>query len=570
MKRREETKTARYRRRFNALKSERSAQGWDAHWRELAEYFSPVRGRYLKGDSITQHNDGRKKHDKIINGSAVDARRTLAGGMQGGLTSPSRPWFRLTTHDKSLAEKEGVRDYLSVVRDQMLMVFARSNFYASAHTIYDECGVFGTGCMLIESDARTVIRCRPFTIGEYCLALDSSYRPSALYRQFSMTVEQLVGEFEWGNLDKSIQNAWDAGNYDHRFEVVHVIEVNNERDERYADFRGKAYKSAYFLLSGDSDKLLRESGYNEIPFVAPRWEVVGVDTYGVSPGMAALGDAKQLQLMELKKLKALDKQVDPPMVAPAGLRAVGGTLAAGGVNYIDETAANIGLRPAMENRTNFADLRLEIDAVEQRIRRFFFNDLFLSVLNQEKRMTATEIAKRHEEKLVMLGPILERLDSEFLDPVIDRTFSIMNDLGILPPAPPELQGQELKIEYISLLAQAQKIVGTSAVDQLMTFVGAVAGMKPDVLDKVDLDQAVDVYSDMLGVPPSIVNSDDKVEELRASRAQQQQLMQMAQMAQPISQIAQAASSAADAAKTSSETSQQTPGGPALAALMSGV
>lgn len=559
----EQSRTTLYRRRLMTLKNERASQGWDSHWKELAEYFAPERGRYLIGNTGTsQHNDGRKKHSKIINGSSVDARRTLAGGLQGGLTSPTRPWFQLTIQDKDLAEYQPVREYLQEVRDRLLAVFARSNFYGAAHGLYDEVGVFGTSSMLIEEDPRTVIRVRPLTIGEYSLSLDHHYRPETLYRQFTMTAEQLKATFPWENLSRAAQSACENGNLDVTFEVVHVIEPNSARDGQRADAPGMGYKSCYFELAGEHGKFLREGGYRMVPFVSPRWSVCGVDTYGTSPGMGALGDVKQLQKMEEKKLKALDKMVDPPMNAPASMRGIGGTIVPGGVNYIPEGGNGEAFRPAFQVNFDIGAVSQEIDVVERRIRKFFFNDLFLSVLNEGKQMTAEEVARRHEEKLTMLGPVLERLDAEFLDPVVDRTFEIAQQYGILPDAPEEIQGQDMKIEYISLLAQAQKMVGMSAIQQWVGIGGQLAAVKPEVLDKINGDQVMDESARMLGVPPTLVISDDDVEEVRAERAQQAQKQQMAAMAQPVAQAAAATKDLADAKMGTGDRS-------ALDALMGG-
>ena len=218
--------------------------------------------------------------------------------------------------------------------------------------------------------------------------------------------------------------------------------------------------------------------------------------------MDALGDIKMLQKLEEKKLKALGKMIDPPMVASTDLKGKGATVIEGGVTYVDVTQGQNGFTPAYQIRPDIQNIGLEIMNVEQRIRRFFFNDLFLSILTTGKEMTATEVAERHEEKMIMLGPVIERMQAELHDPILERTFSIMSDIGMLPPAPPELQGVDLKIEYISLLAQAQKLVGTGAIERVAGFVSTVGQAIPQTLDKFNADEAVDQYAEMVGVPPT--------------------------------------------------------------------
>lgn len=527
----QETATEKYRRRLVELDEEFDSEGYKSHMKELADYFLPRRGRYLVSDQ-GKIQDGVKKHQKIINGSSSDAIRILAAGMQGGLTSPSRPWFRLNTSDPDMTEYGPAKWWLSLVRDLMLERLQRSNFYPSTHYLYSEVPVFSTGCMMIEEDFKTVIRCRPFTIGEYRIGVNDQYRVDTLYTRAAFTVKQLVEKFGIENVSDAVKNLWEKGTYQRTFEVVRAIQPNALRTAGTMTARGKKLESVYYEVAGDQDKVLRRAGYDSIPFVAPRWEVAGVSTYGNDcPGMTALGDCKMLQKMEEKKLKKIDKHTDPPMNAPSAMKGKGGTIISGGVNYIDVSQGQQSFTPVYQTDANIGDIATEIDRVERRIRSMFFNDLFLAVLNEEKKMTATEVAKRYEEKMVVLGPVIEQLQSEMLDVLLDRTYQIMWNFGLIPSPPPEMAGMPLKIEYIGLLSQAQKMVGTASIEQVATFVGGIAAINPEAVDKFDADQAIDVYSDAVGVAPMIIRSDDKVAQIRAARAKQQQMAQSAQLAQ---------------------------------------
>lgn len=533
---------SKYRKRAKALRDEQ--REWRDHWKTIADYMLPRRGKYLHVDEDDTKEAGRRKDKKIINGSANDALRVVAAGLQGGLTSPSRPWFALTLPDQELMEYAPVREWLQEVRNRMLSVFARSNFYSSVHNIYLELAAFGTAALMIEENFQTAIRCRPFTIGEYAVALDATYRPNTFYRQFSMTAEQMIQKFGKENVSQRIRDMY-ATKPDQRFEIQHCIHPNDEMyDPMKADYRGMQFNSLYYEIgSTEQGQFLKKGGYRGIPFAVPRWTISGVNTYGDSPAMDAIGDVKMLQKLEEKKLKKIDKHVDPPMNAPVALKAKGGTIISGGVNYMDINQGQQTFTPAYQVDANIQDVALEIEKVEARIRRFFFNDLFITVLTADKNMTAYEVAKRHEEKLLMLGPVLEQLEAELHDVVIDRTYAIMDNLGMIPPAPPEIQGLEMKTEYLGLLAQAQKMVGTQSIEQTAGFVGMLAQYKPDVVDKFDFDQAVDEYGEMTGVPAKLIVPDDKVAESRAARAQQQAQLQ----AQAV------AAQGADAAKKLSET-----------------
>jgi len=531
MNRLNEKGTRKYRRRWKQLYED--ASNWRGHWRELNEYLFPRRGAFLYNED-EKTGDGRKKRQKIINSRASLARRVLGSGLMAGLTSPARPWFRLTVDNEEAMETAGVRDWLHDVRAAMLRVFQKSNFYGAARSLYGELGCFGFNAMLIEEDLKKVIRCRPMTIGEAYISLDHEYRPNGLYRKYWLTVEQIVKEFApLGKDDKPTQKnpdgtgvndavwaAYTGGRIDERYQVFHVIEQRTLRNPKDPGNRSMPFKSIYFLDKDEGDQFLRVSGYRSMPFVAPRWDTIGTDTYGDCPGMEALADVKMLQKMETDKLMALDKEVNPPMNAPVSMRDTGGTIVSGGVNYIDTQQGQQGFTPAYQVKPDLNGLAFEIDRVENRINEHFFVPLFMSIINENKQMTATETAQRVAEKMQQIGPVIERLQSEFLDVIIERTFTIMESLGMIPEPPQEIQGNDFNIEYISLLAQAQQMYGTVTIEQLAGFVANVAGVSPEILDKVDFDQMLDQYADDLGAPPELIRTDDVVQQIRDGRAQQ--------------------------------------------------
>lgn len=213
-----------------------------------------------------------------------------------------------------------------------------------------------------------------------------------------------------------------------------------------------------------------------------------------------------------------------------------------------------GFSPAYQINPDLNAMAATISSVRQEIRDGFFNDLFMMMINSGTQMTAREVAERHEEKLLLVGSVIERAQPELLDKIIDRTYSILESNRMIPPPPKEIEGVPITVEYISLLAQAQKMVGTNAIEQFSGYVGRLAAVNPSIMDKVDMDQAVDEYGDMMGVPARIIRSDEEVKKIRDARAQQEQ------MAQQQAMLAQAANSA----KVLSET--PTTGNTALTAL----
>ena len=509
-------------RRFAALEAERAS--WLADCRDIAELILPIHGRFLSETPA----EGDRRGRRIINGTATLAHRTMAAGLMAGITSPARPWFRLSTLDETMMESNSVRGWLDAVERRMRHVMAQSNLYTSLHQVYAEEGAFGTAAMLVVEDPKTVIRAETLTAGEYLIATGPGGQPSALMRDFKMTTAQMVEEFGLDAVSEVVRSAWERGDTERWFDVRAAIEVNDQHDPERRDGTGKAWRSIYWQKGTRSGRLLRQSGYEEQPFMTPRWDVLLGASYGTGPGLLALGDVRALQVLERSKGKAIAKMIDPPLIAPSSIRAFGANLVPGGITYID--GPTDAMRPAYAVNLPINYLGVEIQHTEGRIRQAFYADLFLMLSQHEGQMTAREVQERHEEKLLALGPMLNRQHPELLDPLIERVYGIMLRGGLLPPQPEELVGQFLKIQYISVLAQAQESVDLSGIERIVGFTGNLAAASPDILDKVDIDRMVDEYARRLSIPATILRPQEEVEEIRKERAQQQQAASMGGMA----------------------------------------
>lgn len=509
--------------RWSALKTERSS--WDTHWKEISDYLLPRSGRFDTSD----RNRGGRKHNNIYDSTGTRALRVLAAGMMAGMTSPARPWFRLTTSDPALDESANVKQWLAEVQRLMLMVFSKGNTYRALHSMYEELGAFGTGASIVLPDYNDVVRHYSLTTGEYAIATDYRGQVSTLYRELDKTVGDLVGEFGRDKVSQTVRNLYDRGNLDAWVTIIHAIEPRSDRDATKRDPKNMAWRSVYFENGMPEGKFLRESGFRQFPAVVPRWSTSGGDIYGNSPGMEALGDIKQLQHEQLRKAQGIDYKTKPPLQMPTALKNMEVNMLPGGATYVDTSSPNGGIRTAFETQLDLSHLLEDIRDVRERINSSFYADLFLMLAqNPAGRMTATEVAERHEEKLLMLGPVLERLHNELLSPLIEMTFDRMLESGIVPPPPEELQGRDLDVEFVSMLAQAQRAVATNSVDRFVGNLGAIAQFKPDVLDKFDSDKWADAYADMLGVDPELIVPGEQVAIVRQQRAQaQQQANQMA-------------------------------------------
>lgn len=512
--------------RWNSLDTEFNS--WRDAFAQMSEFILPFSGRYTESD----RNRGQRRYGSIYDSTATRALMTLGAGLMSGMSSPARPWFRLGTGDPELNNFHSVKLWLHDVQQRMLDLMQRNNTYQFLHSNYLELGLYGTAATFLDDDFENVLYGYPLTNGEYRISANYRGDVDTLARKFQKTVAQVVKEFGYSACSQSTKNLYTNGDLDAWVTLYHLVEPRADRDTRSKDARDMPFASWYWEEANKSDKsFLRESGYMEFPALCPRWQVFGSDIYGNSPGMVALGDVKQLQHQQLRKAEAIDYQTKPPIQVPSGMKNRDINMLPGGVTFYDGSP-NQRIESMWNVNLNLQYLTADIADVRQRINQCFFVDLFLMLNSMDNtQMTATEVAERHEEKLLMLGPTLERLHDEALNPLVDRTFNRMLQAGLLPPPPKELQGQELNIEFISILAQAQRAVGVNSTNRYLTTMGMVAQMKPEVLDKLDADQIADTVADQLGVDPRIIVGNEQVAIIRQQRAKAQQAQAAAAMAE---------------------------------------
>lgn len=522
------------------LDNERSS--FVSHWKDLADFIKPRRIRLNTSDV----NRGDKRNQNIIDSTGTFSYQVLRAGMMSGVTSPARQWARLTTPDPDMAEYAPVKEWLYTVEQRMFTAYNRSNLYNSLPTIYGDMGLFATGCMFIEEDFDDVLRTYTYPVGSYWIANNHKLQVDTFMRDFRMTIRQLIQKFgknidgkpNWGVFSEYVKNAYYNGNYESWVDVSHIIQPNEQYDPKSMRPENKKFESCYFetgkasggkhsYMDDNQDVYLRESGYDRFPVLAPRWEVTGEDVYGTDcPFMTALGDIKQLQTGEKRILQGIEKNLKPPLVGSSRLKTTRVSSLPGDVSFDDTPQSQNGLRALYQIDPRINEMEMKQEQVRSRIRKHSYEELFLMLANSTRRqITAREIEERHEEKLLALGPMLEQLNQDLLDPLIDYTYDILDRQGQIPPPPPELDGVDLKIEYISVMAQAQKLVNIGGIERFAGFASQLVAADPAAADKIDTDQMIDVYADMTSVPPGIVRSDETVAKIRADKAKAAQAQQ---------------------------------------------
>lgn len=525
---------------------------WEDRWKEIRNFQLPFIGQF--DDTEDRTNPARRRDKQIAHGTAWLCDQVFAAGVLSGLTPPSRKWFKFSFSNTALNDNVDALKLLDVRQEIVESVLAKSNFYNSVHSVYMELP-FGQCPLGVFMDREKGVRFVPFTIGTYYLGADGTGKVNTFARRFRLSLPQLVDYFGKDALPETLKAMVDRGEtrYEQRYMVNWLCEPNNDSLPGKIGRLNMPYKSVYWLDGSNDDEYLSVEGFESFPCPVARYNVTSNLAYATGPGWWAEGDSKALQVMKKDYLTALELSVKPPMQGSAELAMTGVNMIPGGFT---PTNMNSAVQPLFNVQTNLSYLSDEIQRTEDRIKEAYSANLFMMLDNLgTHNMTAQEVQARQSEKLSQLGPVVERLQEEFLNAIIDRVYSILDKAGIFPPIPAEMAdlfGEEVKIEYISPLAQAQKMSGVVAIEQSTAFILQMAQAWPESLKSIDALETVRKYMDYLGAPAQMRKSPEQIQaeieaeqEARAQAEQQQQLMAVAQAAPGITQAAKNATDAAN-------------------------
>ena len=504
---------------------------WESHWQEIADYVLPRRA-----DVVKQRSRGDKRTEQIYDGTALHALNLLSSSLHGMLTNAASPWFSLRFKQEELATDENM-EWLESANQALYVAFDRSNFQQEVHELYLDLCSFGTACMYIEGDADDLLRFTTRHIKEIYIQENSKGRIDTVFRSCKMAARNIVQMFGEENVSTRIKKVSDKDPY-MELTIIHAVMPNDAANPYKADNKSMPFMSAYF--DPEDMKMISMGGFEEFPYLIPRWTKSSNEVYGRSPSMIALADIKMINKMSETTIRAAQKQIDPPLLVPDDSFILPIKTTPGGLNFYRS-----GSRDRIEPLNIQANTPVGLSMEEQRrqaIRQAYFVDQIL--MEQNVQMTATEVMKRNEEKMRLLAPVLGRLQAEMLRPLISRSFAILMRQGVLPPAPEELQGLEIDIEYVSPLAKAQRGQDVQAIIQTMEILTPLNQLAP-VLDILDTDAMANHVADVLGVPAKVLRSQGEVKQMRDERQKAQQAQQELDQAQ---QMAEAAGSATPALK----------------------
>ena len=520
-------------------------QCYEEDWKEIAELAHPFRSRLDIGKQSGSRSR-RRSNRSMRDNHGRRAARIMEAGIHAGLASESRPWFKLETPDKQMMEYLPVKEFITAAEIAVYDLLAQGTFYAASKGGWGECGLFGTEAGIILEHWKYPHVSHGLTIGEYWIANDECGVPGTLFRRVEMTVGTVIREFGIENVSPQVRRAYDAGRTEDVVNVIQSIEENTGRIPGRMDAANLPWKSLWWEENREDPAdgqrwWLRRSGFHEKPFWASRWDVVAGDVYGFSPGFDALPELRELMKIKKDRRMAAEYLRSPPLVLPSSMQNTRLSMDPNALNFA--SAADIAAAaPLIQmNPQAVTVLREDLEDVRRGIDSTFYVDLFMAISSMQgiQPRTVEEIVRRHEEQLVQLGPMVTRANSEKLSVVVDRAFGIVARAGLLPP-PQELEGMPLKVQFVSLLTNMQRIAGVREIEAAGAFVMGLAQMNPEVVDKFNFDQAVDEFARIRGTPPNVIRSDEDTEAIRKARRQQEQLMQLAAMAQPAKDATQAA------------------------------
>ena len=521
------SKAQEIKKRRDRMKSIRGT--WENHWQEVSDFFLP-----RKADFNVTRTEGDKRNNLIFDSTGINLSELLAASLAGFLTNPASQWFNVRIRGNDGADvSQTVKEWLDDTTKRMMAEInaPETAFTSHMHEVYLDIVTFGTGVIFVgESEDETRLLFDSRHLSEVVISESSDGIVDTVLRTFKFTVKQIMNKWP-DNTSKIVRDKMEKGNFEDKIEVIHAVIPRKDRDKERKDALNMPWESTYIVT--DDDTVLDESGFEEFPYMVPRWTKATGETYGRSPAMTARPDVKQLQEMMSTTIRAAQKIVDPPLlVDDEGVLGPVRTMP-GGLNYV-RSGSGESVRP-LQTGGNIPISFQMMEDVRNRMRTIFFVDQLL--FSGDFRMTATEVIQRTEERMRLLGPILGRLQSEFLGPMISRIFGIMFRNGKIKEPPEEIEGEEFEVEYVSPIVRAQKEIEALSILRWMESVSPLLALDPTASQVIDAPETIRTLADINNIPPKLVRDKKATAALVESQNQQAQQQQLIDSAVPLSQAA---------------------------------
>ncbi len=527
---------------FDYAKAEKSTVA--STWHDIMYFTNP-----RKRDILSERTEGEKLPTDVYDDTAIQSNLVLAAGLSGYMTNSAQRWFEVKAKDEKLMEDGQVRRFFADATDIMYAAIGESNFYQQVHEMYLDLGALGIGFLYEEEDSKDDIRFYARHPKEIYILEDHREEVNIVYRAFKMTAWQSYTFFGKDKVSDAVKKSLDKQDYGKEFSYVQYVAPRFERDVSKDDTLNMPFAS--FWVCETSKKICKESGYREFPYFTPRFYKNTNEAYGYGPGISSYSDIRMINQMMEYYIKGAETSLWPAWMLEHDSMIGSLDLRAGALNY-QRAPLTQGMQAQQLTTDNKYQIGLDfIDRTERKISSAFFADLFL-MLTQKPNMTATEVIERSQEKMLILGPVLGRLQNELLNPLINRTFNILARRGKLPTPPEQLMEAEYEVVYVSPLAKAQRAIQARDMTTFLSLVGQMAELGPSILDNIDGDVVIEKLSRIYSVDPDIIRDSKERDAMRKARDEQQSKANAVAMAE---QIANTASSGAQAKETDARTRQ---------------
>lgn len=512
---------------FEALKQDRF--GWEYLWQQVSDN---IVGRR---DFNTIRTPGDRRMSDIHDITALLSGELLAGALHSLMTNSASKWFRLGVEDPQLSDHPDVRLWIDQIAEPRLYSAINrpeAGFNPQMHEVYFDLTLFCTSAISIEEEVGRgpVFSSRPLM--EVFIGEDPFGRVDTVFRNVRMTARQAKARWQ-ERAPKKALDLVSKGKPEERVDILQAIRPNGEVKSGRLDHTGMPWSSLY--LDAKEKVVIDDGGFWELPIMVTRWSKDAGERYGRGPGITALADAKMLNAMWKTIIKGAQKMVDPPMLMDND----------GVLSQLRTSPGSVNIQEATSLRENSVrplltqgrpDLGIDlVNRKQQNIQSAFHSEV-LPLFNSPY-MTATQVLELVQQAQRFLSPILGRLQSELLEPMIQRVFGIEMRAGRLGPIPEILADQNIQVEYISPIARAQKASDVSAIVETFQVAAELEQVAPGTMDNLDADLAVREIAEAKGIPVSLVRDASVVmdirqrqQELAAEQKQKQELLETADAA----------------------------------------
>ena len=526
---------------FERLRAERG--NYENTWREIATYVYPEEEGFFRGANETAK--GRKKRQRLYDMTASESLPKYSSVLSSLITPRNSKYHKLE-HPDSTRENSIFSEYYERVNE--ILFKARyaytANFQAQTDAMFKSLGAFGNGCLFVDEDHfnKGQIRYKAIFLGDVYIQPNHQGQVDHVFRRFDLSNAAAVSNplFQDRLPDDVLKQVKDNPYAEQ--EYLHVVVPNTDKPRGVRGYDRRDWKSIYYHRS--TGTVLHEGYYGRMPYIFPRWELSVHEYYGIGPAGLALPTIRVVNRQERSQLRAIEKQVDPAILAHDdgwvgagrdGISMDPGTIVYGGMSA-DGRRLYDPLQTGARTDLNFQDMEYK----RNQIKAAFLVDQF-NLNNETKRMTAFEVTARMREQGDILGPIIGRLETEFLGPLIDRELELLADMGKLPPPPQGAEDYEIRFQSpLTRLQMSEELVGIEQTKQMAL---ELSQFDPNVADIIDAEAMLRMTARGTGAPNATIRSPEEVAEIQAAKAQAQQAQTLLEAAP---QMAKAAKDAAQA------------------------